>query len=1010
MYNINNNFNGVIVMIYSLKTNNYKTFKMYKDNVLEPRSYFIPFSSRQELLETDIRTERYNSSMVAVLSGDWKFKYYNRVSLMPESFDTDNIDMDDITVPSMWQFTGYEKPYYLNARYPFKSNPPYFPEDCSVGVYTKRFVIGNACGNFNLIFLGVAGSLDVFINGKYVGYSEGSHNTSEYEITSFLHEGENELVAVVHKWCNGTYLECQDMFRNNGIFRDILIVRTDDNSIYDFEAKTTFNEDGSYMLDVIPSFKIKDEVAFNAELYDGDVLVSSKSINICPEKIDKITFDVLDVQEWNAENPKLYSLYLSLSKEGELIEIIRKQIGFKHIEIKKNVFYFNNKRIKLLGVNHHDTNESKGYVMSVHDMETDIKLFKEFNVNCVRTSHYPPDPIFIDLCDAYGVYVVDEADIETHGTQNDGYKPGACSDNPQWQGHYWDRVYRMYQRDKNHPSIIMWSLGNESHGYKNQDYCYNELKRLTDIPVHYEGVIRTRRFAYDVISQMYPLQSFVKKIADGKGVSRKYLKKPYFLCEYAHAMGFGAGDLEEYIECFYQADNLMGGCIWEFADHAVLEKNGPYKYRYGGDYNEWRHDGNFCVDGLFYPDRTPHTGAYQMKNCYRPVRAKRISDDEYVFFNHRYFKNADFLVKYSVLNNGRQVDNGEFEISAEPQRSVKKRLNIQASNHTVIIFEYFESGKQIAREQHILCDAYKPKEIKATDFEIKAEDTENKVAVIFENGELLYNKRSGEFESYIYKGKQLINSIPLSHTKGFAPELYRAPFDNDMYLKLIWDKSGLNNLLYSNQTSINKAYKLENNTVVICTEFKLSTAKYNNAGKCKLFYTVHANGRIDVDYQYSALKFKNVPRLGIHIEMPKQYSNVEYFGYDMETVSDFKEHSVYAIQSFNVSEMHEKYIKPQESGMRYGTYWARITDADGIGFEFESKNSFVFNANHYTVSQCAKSNHIEDLKEYDTTDVHIDGFMMGTGSNACGPIPSKKHRIDFVDSYKNSFSVTPVGD
>lgn len=997
-------------MIYNLKTNNYKTFEIYKENVLEPRSYFIPFENKDDMLATDIRTERYNSSMVAVLSGEWKFKYYSNCQQIPDSFDTDNEEMDDIAVPSVWQFTGYEKPYYVNSRYPFKPNPPYFPEDCPAGVYSKRFSIGKAYGNFNLVFLGVAGSLDVFVNGKYVGYSEGSHNTSEFEITSFLQEGENEVVAVVHKWCNGTYLECQDMFRNNGIFRDVLMIRTTDNSIYDFEAKTTFNNDGSYMLDVIPSFKIKDEVSFNAELFDGDDLITSKSVNICPEKVDKITFDVLDVEEWSAEIPKLYNLYLSLSKEGKIIEIIRKRIGFKHIEIKKNVFYFNNKRIKLLGVNHHDTNESAGYVMTAADMEKDIKTFKEYNINCVRTSHYPPDAMFLDLCDEYGIYVVDEADIETHGCETELHKRWICSHNPKWQGHYWDRVYRMYQRDKNHPSITMWSLGNESHGYKNQDYCYNELKKISPIPIHYEAVIRTRRWAYDVISEMYAHPNRVDKIANGSGERRKYYGKPYYLCEYAHAMGFGAGELERYVQAFYRGDNMLGGCIWEFADHAVLEKEGPYKYTYGGDHNEWKHDSNFCVDGLFYPDRTPHTGAIQMKNCYRPVRAKKINENEYEFFNHGYFKNADYTVKYRVLNNGETVTDDEFKISVEPQRSVKQKLDVKINNHTVIIFEYYDGDFEVAREQIILNSKYSVKPTEKSDFIIKAENSENKLAITFEKGELIYNKITGEFESYIYNGIQFVNSIPLSQSKGFAPSLYRAPLDNDMNLRKGWENRGLHNLVYTNKTAAKNSYKIENNTVIINSDYKLSTSALNNAGRFSVQYVVHANGRIDVDYKFKKLKFLSVPRLGMHIEMPKAFSNVSYFGYDMESVSDFKEQAVYGIQNLKVSDMHQKYIKPQESGMRYGTYWARITDNNGTGFEFESKNSFIFNANHFNTAQCAKAAHAEDLKEYDTTDIHIDGYMLGAGSNSCGPVPTGKHNKMNVLNYENSFSVTPVGD
>ncbi len=1000
---------GVIFMIYNLKTDNYKTFSVFKDNVLTPRSYFIPFSSREEMMDTDIRTERFNSSMTAVLSGEWNFKYYDKVSLMPNEFDTDSVEMDKIAVPSVWQFTGYEKPYYLNSRYPFDCNPPHFPEDCSVGVYSKKFVLDDVNGNFNLMFLGVAGSLDVFVNGTYVGYSEGSHNTSEYEITSFLKDGENEVVAVVHKWCNGTYLECQDMFRNNGIFRDVLLFKTGENSIYDFEAKTTYNEDGTYMLDVIPSFKITDEVTFNAEIFDGDELVTSKSINICPEKIDKITFDVLDVKEWSAEIPNLYNLYLSLSKEGEIVEIIRKKIGFKHIEIRGNIFYFNNKRIKLLGVNHHDTDASKGYVMSYDDMERDVKIFKEYNVNCVRTSHYPPDPMFLDLCDEYGIYVVDEADIETHGCETELHKPGACSHNPEWQGHYWDRVYRMFQRDKNHCSITMWSLGNESHGYSNQDYCYEELKKLSPIPIHYEGVVRTKRWAYDVISQMYPWHNLVKKVAAGKGLSKKFYKKPYFMCEYAHAMGLGAGDLEEYVQYIYQGDNILGGCIWEFADHAVLEKEGPYKYTYGGDHNEWKHDGNFCVDGLFFPNRTPHPGALQMKNCYRPVRTKKISNNEFEFFNHSCFKNEKLLVKYSVLNNGNEVDTGEFNVDLEPQRHYRKKIDVKAENHSVIVFTYYDGDFEVAKEQVILNPNYAESKSDDCDYKIDVKTSESKIVISVKNGEIIYNRKTGEFESYVYCGTQLINQMPYSATKGFAPQLYRAPIDNDMIFDKLWRKNGLHHFSYTLKTFVKDAYRVEGNYVIINASYRLSSSVKNHAGKYNVIYKISSNGSINISYTFSNVGFKVVPRLGVHIEMPKEFDNVSYFGYDQETLSDFKEHSVYAVKELKVDDMRTNYIKPQENGMRFSTYWANITNENGVGLRFESANSFVFNACHYTVDLCAKAAHIEDLKDYDTTDVAIDGFMLGAGSNACGPIPNKNHRKVVVFNYSNSFTVTPVG-
>ena len=438
-------------MIFQPKTDNYKKFGMFRDNVLAPRSYFIPFSSFEEAQECDLLSERYSSADVAVLSGEWKFKYFEKRSAMPDKINTEDYEFDSVSVPSTWQRTGYEEPYYINSRYPFSPKPPHFPEDCPAAIYFKRFNVEDISGNFTLTFLGVAGSLDLFVNGKYAGYSEGSHNTAEFDVNPFIAEGANEILVVNHKWCTGTYLECQDMFRENGIFRDVLLTKAPENSIYDFEAVTSHNEDGTYDLTVVPKFKLTGEVDFNARLTLGDETVCSKSVNVSPDEISKISFKSLEVEEWSAETPALYNLYLSLSAGGEVIQVIRRAIGFKHIEIRKNVFYFNNKRIKLLGVNHHDSSGVNGYAMTAEEMKRDVELFKEYNVNCVRTSHYPPDPMFLDLCDYYGIYVVDEADIETHG-MGEKMRINGISNNLAWKECYWDRVYRMYERDKNHAS------------------------------------------------------------------------------------------------------------------------------------------------------------------------------------------------------------------------------------------------------------------------------------------------------------------------------------------------------------------------------------------------------------------------------------------------------------------------------------------------------------------------------------------------------------------------------
>lgn len=996
-------------MKINLKTDNYKNFDVYKKNVLKPRSYFIPFNDAQELSKTDIRTERYSSSMVAVLSGEWDFKYYSRLSLMPDMIDTAEFDFDTVTVPSVWQHTGYEVPYYVNTRYQFKPNPPEIPEDCSVGIYRKVFNIADAQSNYILTFLGVAGSLDLFVNGKFAGYSEGSHNTAEFEINEYITEGENEIIVVVHKWCNGTYLEAQDMFRCNGIFRDVLLTKTGANSIYDFYAKTSFNDDMTYNLSVVPSLKLTDSCELSANLlFDGEV-VCSKSVNVSGDSIDKIEFNNLEVKAWSAEEPNLYSLILALSVEGKPIEVIRRPIGFKHIKINGNVFTFNNKGIKLLGVNHHDTNPKTGYAMSVADMETDVKTFKAYNVNCVRTSHYPPDPAFLDLCDEYGIYVVDEADIETHGCETELHKRWICSHNPKWQDRYWDRVYRMFERDKNHPSITMWSLGNESHGYLNQDYCYNELKKFTDIPIHYEAVIRTRRWAYDVVSQMYTPPFIVKRIAKGSGLPKKYYNKPFYLCEYAHAMGLGAGELETYVQCFYEGSNMLGGCIWEFADHAVYHEDGKYEYTYGGDHGELKHDGNFCVDGLFFPDRTPHAGAFQMKNCYRPVRASEDGDG-YTFFNHKYFTNAKYTVKWQGFADNEIADSGEFELDILPQGKQTVKLE-NSKAFDAITFKYYENDFEIASEQitNIIGGCQRIAVISDTAPEVCT--SERKLFIRFDGGQLIFNNATGLFESYEKNGNEFINSAPFSNAVGFGVSLFRAPIDNDMYLSKVWQEKMLNTEYFSLTAKNSKPYRIENNAVVIENTYKMSTVKCRNLCKVKIKYTIYYNGSIQVDIKaLSGKTIKCIPRFGAVLEMPKKYDNVKYFGLgDRANTSDFKEHALFGTYECKVDDMREKYIKPQEASMRCDVSYFEITDDNGAGLRFDGTN-MIFSADHFTSQQCAKAAHQEDLKICDTTCVHIDSYMLGAGSNACGPIPEKEHRIKNVKGQELSFLVTPIGE
>lgn len=995
-------------MQYNLKTGNFCDFSKFRENIMIPRSYFIPFANLDELAKTDIRNERYLSSRVECLSGEWDFVYYSNCKMVDNFFDTEKIKFDKVNVPSMWQYTGYEKPYYVNTRYLFKPNPPHIPEDCPVGIYRRFIDIDNLDLNYTLAFLGVAGSLELFCNGKYVGYSEGSHNTAEFELNDFLVKGKNEIVVQNHKWTNSTYLESQDMFRSNGIFRDVLLYKTGNNSIYDFEAKISYGS--SFSLDFLPSLKISDDCVLSVSLYDDGELVSSKSVNVSPSNIEKISFNNLDVHEWSAECPYLYDLVIILSKGEDVLEVVRKNIGFKNVEIIGNKFLFNNEPIKLLGVNHHDTNAKTGYVMSVEDMELDVSLVKQYNANCIRTSHYPPDPTFLDLCDEYGIYVIDEADIETHGCETELHKPGACSHNKDWQQHYWDRVYRMYARDKNHPSITMWSLGNESHGYLNQDYCYDELKKLSPLPIHYEGVCRTPRFAYDVISHMYAWPNMCEKISKGK--LPKYRKKPFFLCEYAHAMGVGAGELERYVKCFYSSENMLGGCIWEFADHAVYHENEKVKYTYGGDHGEEKHDGNFCMDGLFFPDRTPHSGAKQMKNCYRPVRCRKIADNRYEFFNHNYFENATFTVKCIHFTNGIETYSSTFDINVAPQSSQVyevEPIKLEKENHNSVVFEYFTGDFLIASEQIILSDGKLNADIKC-DGKITVKPSENKLYITFDNGSMIFDKSTGFITSYVYKNHEMINSFPLGDFKGFAPAFYRAPLDNDRNICKYWHTMGLQN---TSNICKGSNFTDDGGNVVITTNIKSLAKCILPVANTQIKYTIYPNGNILVDVNcLGGGAVKLLPRFGVMLEMPKEYENIKYFGLGEDVnLPDYKEHTINKIFQTTVDKLKEDYIKPQESATRCDVRFAEITNASGFGLRFEAVNKpFIFSASHYTSNQWAKAMHRDDLVDLPTTCVNIDTSVLGAGSNACGPLPDKKDRVGSLSGKKLSFVVKPIGE
>lgn len=1007
-------------MEYRLNNENYRDFGVFEINKLKPRAYAIPFASVKKLKATDCLTERYKSDKVRVLSGEWDFKYYEKQSIVPVHFFTDRVQFSKVKVPSTWQRTGYEEPCYLNTRYEFKLMPPELPDDVPVGIYRKFFDIDSTDKRYVISFLGVVSCLDLYLNGEFVGYSEGAHNTAEFDISELVVKGENELVAVVHKWSTGTYLECQDMFRENGIFRDVLLYEYDSTYINDFEYHTEFVGGANYDLTVcVKTLGDYKDCQIRFELFDGKKCIISDE----RPAFDDVDFEykALSVKEWSAEVPNVYEAYLTLIRNGEVLSVTRTFIGFKHIDIVGEVFRFNKMPIKFKGVNHHDTNPKYGYVMSADDIKLDLTLMKQLNVNAIRTSHYPPDPMLLTLADIMGFYVVDEADIETHGTGSIGpdsiYKPNLISHDVKWADRYVDRVARMYYRDRNHPCITMWSLGNEAGGYKNQDICYMFLNGICpEIPVHYEGVVRTKRFAFDVISEMYTSIPNIEKT--GKHTrGKKYIGKPFFLCEYCHAMGVGPGCLEDYWQVIYKHENLMGGCIWEWADHAVWhdisDDKCKYKneYTYGGDHGEKMHDGNFCVDGLMYPDRTPHTGALEMKAVYRPVRCEKLRDGLYKFINTDFFRSTDYMtIKWSVMKNGEEIKSGEIDKPILPNNCIYSNIEVDTADNADYYLNFYyvdKTGFEIAKEQ-LLLKAYKAHNGVRNDGKVTVLETSDSVGISYDDGKIVFSKQTGEMLSYSAKDVELINPSPADGFRGFLPNIYRAPIDNDSHgATTKWNAKALEK---AKPEFAGIFVKKGGSYAQVIVDFDFISDKkalYHSS----IIHTVYSDGTLEIIPVLNRNRHsdRDIPRFGVTVELGGQFSNVEYYGRGPEeNVCDFNRHSMVGKFMTTVKALHENYILPQDNGNHGGVRYLKLTDAKSKGIEIDGHDRFSFSAHDYTQRNLIEAKHREDIRHEDTVFLSVDGFYRGVGTNSCGPDTLEKYRFPFDYEIKFKFSVKPI--
>ena len=1008
-------------MKYILDKDNHHDFKKVESGRLAPRAYAVPHTKKKDALKADYKTERYNSDIVRILSGEWEFKYYKKKSALPATLDTSRLKFDKVNIPSTWQRTGYEPPVYLNTPYGFDGRvfglewgkgvkPPVLPDDFSCGVYRKFIDINDLNKTYILTFLGVSPCVDLYINGIFVGYGEASHNSYEFDITEYVKEGANEVVVVVFNWCTGSYLEAQDMFRENGIFRDVLLYEYDKCYINDFQAiptKKGKKYDLNINAEVMGAYK---NSTVKATLYDGKEVMAEGEAEA--SKKTAISFKKLTVEEWSAEIPRLYELTITLYNGKKEAMTIRQYVGFKNIVIDGTTFYFNGKKIKLKGVNHHDTHETKGYCEDFLDLEKDVRLMKEFNVNCVRTSHYPPDPFFLELCDHAGLYVVDEADIETHGLWNLDCDEALISHDLKWAPRYMDRVRRMYFRDRTHPSIIMWSLGNESKGYKCHDKCYKMLKELgTEIPVHYEGVTHTKRQHYDVYSQMYTHQDDMKEIARRKH-GKSFNEVPFYLCEYCHAMGVGPGALEEYMQIFYSDDIFMGGCIWEWADHSVRHQGDgfPYEYTYGGDHGEALHDECFCVDGLFYPDRTPHTGAYNMKVVYRPLRATKLSGNKLTILNTNRFKSSDDIeVYWDYQVNGESVKCGSFMTAIAPEKEVTYKLDlpkVDYDKNTYLNLTYLQGDFEVATEQLTLSEAqFIMPSLEMGKISMTSDG--EKITVKYPDGAIEFSEATGEVLSYKANGVSVLNKTPVSH-KGFLLNFYRAYIDNDRRVGEAWTEQGI----YSPRIVLEDLSAEVKSGVASVSEYVTVYGKEKPIFNANILYIIGANGILDIEVAVAPVEdgeiIEDMARAGIIFEADKKFSAIEYFGRgEKENYNDFNAHAPVGLYKSTVADEHEPYIRPQDNSNHSDVSYLKLMSDKGEEILIYSDKKFNFNVHNYTQETLRKADHREDLCDEKTTFVTLDGYTRGTGTGSCGPKTLPEYTIDTSKELTFNFVIVP---
>ncbi len=1034
---------------YAQEVKDWENPEVFAINREEPHASFMRYESEALALEDEFK----NSSLYSSLNGKWKFNWVKKPADRARDFHKPEFDVRDwqeIKVPSNWELEGYGIPIYTNSTYIFPENPPFIPHDWNpVGSYRRTFTIP-ADWNDKEVFVhlgAVRSAFYIWINGHKVGYSEGSKTAAEFNITEYLKEGENIIAVEVYRWSDASYMEDQDFWRLSGIERDVYLYATPKTTLKDFKVISGLDgayTTGEFELDLVyrnTSSKSKKPFKVEVKLLEAgeEVLSFSEEIEVERGKTETLSFQgqVENVRRWSAETPELYALLVTLKdEEDSIIESTSARVGFREVEIRNKQLLVNGVPIYIKGVNMHDHDPETGHVVDPALTEKDMQIMKAHNINAIRCAHYPKDPHFYKLADKYGFYVVDEANIESHGmgTTNQGTFDTIPHPayRPEWAAAHMDRTKRMYERDKNHPSIIIWSLGNEAGNGENLKATYRWLKSQDDTrPVQYEGA--TNDFNSDIQAPMYHrIPELIAYAESGKD-------RPHILCEYAHAMGNSVGNLQDYWDVIEKYDVLQGGFIWDWVDQGIEATNeeGQEFFAYGGDLGgaHLYNDGNFCLNGLVNPDRTPHPSLFEVKKVYQSIKFREKNKQEGLFeiYNgYDFIDLGNFEFIWELKENGEIIASGKVPVGALEART-SKEIEVNLPDMDLVNNEYYLNFTALTKGEVLTLPkghevAKGEFAINPPKFEAFTENAPGKTLKTELDGNILrisgeefsceFDLTSGALIKYGFNGKNYLEAA-------LQPNFWRAPTDNDFGFKMPaiwqdWKKASNNQVLTDFEITDNKGKKVKagkkvkNRAIVVRADYDLPDV----GGKIAITYQINGDGEIKVTNKLSEIKdsLPPLPRFGNIITLKEEFDQVAWYGRGpYENYQDRNTASFVGIYEASVADLYYPYIRPQENGYKTDVRWVSFRNEDGNGIRLSGSKLLGFSAHHQTIEDFdpgmeKTQRHNVDVKRRPLVSINLDYEQMGVGGDNSWRYKPHDQYMIFPGDYEYSYIIQPIGN